>query len=148
VQGVDVLPAGPLPLNPAELMESTQMRELIRWAEQHYDRVIIDTPPAAVVGDAIPLVTEVSGVLVVVRLGEGGRDAEHLCGQLLNIEAPLLGLVVNGARRRRSEYDYSHGAHAPFAESERPDVGAPAPTEERKRSGTRQRRTKRRHAEV
>jgi receptor protein-tyrosine kinase len=107
-QGVDVLLAGPLPPNPAELLESQRMRQLLQWAEQNYDRVIIDTPPVSVVADAIPLMNRVSGVVVVVRLGKSRRDsAEHLREQLANIEAPVLGVVVNGAPARTSTYYYS-----------------------------------------
>jgi capsular exopolysaccharide synthesis family protein len=118
-QGVDVLLAGPLPPNPAELLESQRMRQLVHWAEQNYDRVIIDTPPAAVVADAIPLMNRVSGVVVVVRLGRSRRDAaEHLREQLANIEAPVLGVVVNGAPARTSTYYYSSDERGLFAEPE------------------------------
>lgn len=105
--GVDVLFAGALPPNPAELIESERMRDLIRWGEEHYDRVIIDTPPAAVVSDAVPLATGVSGVVVVVRIQRTRRDsAENLREQLVNIGAPVLGLVVNGVPFRAQSYYY------------------------------------------
>jgi capsular exopolysaccharide synthesis family protein len=107
VSGVDVIMAGPLPPNPAELIESPRMRELIKWGEDHYDRVIVDTPAAAVVADAIPLVPVVSGVVVVVRLGHSRRDAvERLRTQLANVNAPILGVVLNGTVFRRSAYHY------------------------------------------
>jgi polysaccharide biosynthesis transport protein len=108
VNGVDVISAGPLPPNPAELIESQRMRKLIQWGEQHYDRVIIDTPPAAVVADAIPMVPMVSGVVIVVRLGHSQRDAvEHLRTQLANVNAPVLGVVLNGGVGRRNDYAYA-----------------------------------------
>jgi succinoglycan biosynthesis transport protein ExoP len=107
VQGVDVIPAGPLPPNPAELMESQRMRDLLHWAEEHYDRVIVDTPPTSVVADAIPLVTVVHGVVVVVRIGRSRRDSlQRLWSQLSNTNAPVLGIVLNGGPARRSEYYY------------------------------------------
>jgi receptor protein-tyrosine kinase len=106
VLDVDVLVAGPQPPNPAELMESQRMRELVHWGETHYDRVVIDSAPAAVVADAIPLVSEVTGVVVVVRLGRSRHDAaERLRDQLVNIDAPTLGVVVNSVpERARSHY--------------------------------------------
>jgi capsular exopolysaccharide synthesis family protein len=106
VLDVDVLVAGPQPPNPAELMESQRMRELVHWGETHYDRVVIDSAPAAVVADAIPLVSEVTGVVVVVRLGRSRQDAaERLRDQLVNIDAPILGVVVNSVpERARSHY--------------------------------------------
>jgi len=97
VHGVDVLPAGPLPPNPAELIESQRMAELLAWAESEYDRVIIDTPPAAVVADALSLFNRVGGVVVVARLQQSEHAAAvNLRDQLLNTGAPVLGIVVNG----------------------------------------------------
>ncbi len=97
LHGVDVLPAGPLPPNPAELIESKRMQDLLSWAEREYDRVIIDTPPAAVVADALSLFGQVGGVVIVTRLQQSPRGAaEHLRDQLANTGAPVLGIVVNG----------------------------------------------------
>jgi polysaccharide biosynthesis transport protein len=97
VHGIDLLPAGPLPPNPAELIESKRMRDLLAWAEREYDRVIIDTPPAAVVADALSLFSQVGGVVVVTRLQQSPRGAAvHLRDQLTNTGAPILGVVVNG----------------------------------------------------
>jgi succinoglycan biosynthesis transport protein ExoP len=108
VLDVDVLVAGPQPPNPAELMESQRMRELVHWGETHYDRVVIDSAPAAVVADAIPLVSEVTGVVVVVRLGRSRHDAaERLRDQLVNIDAPTLGVVVNSVPERARTHYYA-----------------------------------------
>jgi capsular exopolysaccharide synthesis family protein len=97
IEDVDVLLAGPNPPNPAELIESERMVELLRWAESEYDRVIIDTPPAAVVADAVALFSKVGGVVIVARLRKSPREAaEHLRDQLVNTAAPVLGLVING----------------------------------------------------
>ena len=68
--------AGPPPLNPDELIISETMRDVLRIASEEYELVIIDTPPTAV-SDAVPLISEVSGVLVVARLEQhdpGCRD--------------------------------------------------------------------------
>ncbi|MGC1814515.1 MAG: polysaccharide biosynthesis tyrosine autokinase, partial [Solirubrobacterales bacterium] len=65
---LDVILAGPVPPNPADLLESQRMRMLIQEAERDYDLVVIDTPPTFVVPDAVPLVNQVSGVIVVARL--------------------------------------------------------------------------------
>ncbi|HEX2160766.1 MAG TPA: polysaccharide biosynthesis tyrosine autokinase [Thermoleophilaceae bacterium] len=104
--GIHVIIAGGLPPNPAELLESERMRKVIQWGEEHYDLVVVDTPPTAVVADAIPLVTAVNGVVVVVRLGQSRRDAlQQLRDQLAHIEAPILGVVLNdSAQPRRSDY--------------------------------------------
>jgi succinoglycan biosynthesis transport protein ExoP len=106
-QGVDVLPAGPLPPNPAELIDSQRMEDLLGWAEREYDRVVVDTPPAAVVADALPLIKRVDRMLVVVRLRRTARDAaERLREQLANIDAPVIGVVINGAAAKTDDSYY------------------------------------------
>jgi capsular exopolysaccharide synthesis family protein len=102
---LDVLTAGAPAPNPSELLESQKLRRLVEDLHHRYDLVIFDTPPTAVVSDAIPLMTRVSGILVVVRLGNTRRDdAKRLHEQLVRLEAPTLGLVINGVSSRASGY--------------------------------------------
>jgi capsular exopolysaccharide synthesis family protein len=104
---VDVVLAGPVPPNPADLLESQRMRNLIVEAERDYDLVVIDTPPTLVVPDAVPLVKQVSGVIVVTRLGFTMRDtARKLRAQLDRLGAPALGIVVNAVEHWRARYGY------------------------------------------
>ena len=107
--GVDVVTAGQQPPNPRDLIDSEQMRELLSRANEEYDFVVIDTPPTTVVSDAVPLLTQVSGVLVVVRLGKSKRDAaESLREQLTNLDAPTLGVVVNSTGKTVDPYGYGY----------------------------------------
>jgi Mrp family chromosome partitioning ATPase len=78
---------------------------------EKYDLIVIDTPPTSVVSDAIPLVKNVDGVLVVARLGKTTRDASvHLRDQLNNLGAYVLGVVVNSVTRQSmSGYAYGYG---------------------------------------
>src|SRR4051794_4863723 len=111
---LDVITAGRIPPNPTDLIESEMMRRLIRGAERHYDLVVVDSPPTAVVSDAIPLILQVSGVIVVTRLGVSTRDeAIHLRSQLRNMHAPVLGVVVNGVSEKRSYYSFGYGYGLP-----------------------------------
>jgi non-specific protein-tyrosine kinase len=105
----DVMFAGDKPPNPTDLIESERMHDLIRHAEDVYDLVLIDTPPTSIVSDAIPLVSWVSGILVVCRLGKNTRDvAGTLRDQLANLDAPVLGIVVNGVPMdTRAYYGYA-----------------------------------------
>lgn len=108
---LDVLLSGPLPPNPTDLIESERMRDTIRVAEEHYDLVVVDTPPASIVSDAIPLLTEMS-VIVVCRLGKTLREpARRLRGQLENLGASTLGVVVNSVGREGG-YGYGYGYDA------------------------------------
>lgn len=119
IDGVDVLTAGPLPPNPAELIESKRMSELLKWAENEYDRVIVDTPPSAVVADAVPLFSLIGGIAVVVRLQKSPREPlEQLKDQLVNTSAPVLGIVVNGIEGATdSTYYRGQTATGPFAKN-------------------------------
>lgn len=108
---LDVILAGPVPPNPVELIESRRMSDLVKHAEEVYDFVVIDTPPALVVSDAIPLMSSVSGVLAVTGLGVSTKNsAADLAEQLERLRAPVLGLIVNFATRTGRSYDsYGYG---------------------------------------
>jgi capsular exopolysaccharide synthesis family protein len=116
---VDVIFSGPLPPNPTDLLESTRMRDLISAAEQAYDLVVIDTPPTSVVSDAVPLVNEVGGVIVVGRMSQSTRDAmSHLRNQLVNLDAPVLGVVANALNANADGYGYGYAyTYGPQGES-------------------------------
>lgn len=108
-RSVDVIFAGAIPPNPTDLMESQRMDELLRSLVIRYDAVYIDTPPVSVVSDAIPLLTKVDGVLVVSRLNQTTRDGlARLAGQLDNVKARTLGVVVNAVSSSRRGYGYGY----------------------------------------
>ena len=99
---LDVIPAGPTPTNPADLGESPQMALLLESAQMRYDLVIVDTPPVSAVADAVPLMNQVGGVIVVASLGQTTADrARELRDQLMRLDVPTLGVVVNAARQHR-----------------------------------------------
>jgi receptor protein-tyrosine kinase len=107
---LDVIVAGPLPPNPTDLIESERMREILREAARDYEFVVVDTPPTAVVPDAIPLVTQVDGVVVVGRLGKSTRESlSQLRRQLDHLDAPTLGVVVNDVTLKTAGYAYGYG---------------------------------------
>jgi non-specific protein-tyrosine kinase len=110
-RSIDALFAGPRPPNPSDLLQSHGMVELVREARHQYDLIVIDTPPAGAVSDAIPLITMVDGVIVVSRLGKTVRDhARRLRQQLDHLDASVLGVVVNSAEEDRPYgYDYGYG---------------------------------------
>ncbi|MBA2516263.1 MAG: polysaccharide biosynthesis tyrosine autokinase [Solirubrobacterales bacterium] len=107
---LDVLLVGAIPPNPAELIESHAMEELMTWAADHYELVLIDTPPLTVVSDAIPLLRKVDGVVIVSRLGESTQDAaEQMRDRLKSLGAPMLGVVGNAySERKQDGYGYGY----------------------------------------
>lgn len=108
---LDILAAGHQPPNPAELIESKAMADLLSWATEHYELVVVDTPPLSIVSDAIPLLTKVDGAVIVSQIGKNTRDAAaFLRERLADINAPLLGVVANGVSLKRTTgYDYRYG---------------------------------------
>jgi len=91
-----LLPAGPPPPHPAELLGSNLMKHLIlQWREQ-YDHVIFDTPPALSVTDSILLSVDMDAVVLVIRSGNTTKAALRRTRELLGqVNARVLGVVVN-----------------------------------------------------
>ncbi len=110
---IDVLVAGPHPPNAAELMQSPAMPKLLRAAERDYDLVVIDTPPAGIISDPIPLFREVSGVILVSRLQETTRETvARFKAQLATVHPPILGVVANCVPRGGGYYGYEYYGEA------------------------------------
>jgi len=94
-----ILPSGRAAPNPSELLGSERMRSLLAELSESCDLVIIDTPPALVVSDAIPLFEQVSGVVVVGRVGQTTRDAmRRLTHVIATARGAVLGAVATGAK--------------------------------------------------
>ena len=111
---LDVITSGALPPNPADLIESQAMSEVLDMLAAEYDLVAIDTPPLGVVSDAFPLLEKVDGVVVVARMGQTTREeATKLIEQLRRLKAPLLGVIANGTKRRKRQDNYGYYASGP-----------------------------------
>jgi capsular exopolysaccharide synthesis family protein len=99
VPGLFVLPSGPLPPNPADLMGSRRMEEVIAALADQADGVFFDTPPVVAVTDAAVLATKVDGVLLVVSAGKTRREVARTAVQRLNqINARLVGTVLTNVQ--------------------------------------------------
>lgn len=96
VVGLDVLPCGPLPPNPAELLHSDAFKRMLDEAQDKYDRVLLDSPPVNAVTDPIILSKLVDGTIVVVKSSKTTKDAaRRAVRQLEDVNANILGLVLN-----------------------------------------------------
>ncbi|WP_088228898.1 CpsD/CapB family tyrosine-protein kinase [Desulfosporosinus sp. FKB] len=112
VTGVTVLTGGPIPPNPAELVGSNRMKQLIREASQEFDVLLIDTPPVVAVTDASILAQEVDGVIMVVASGEVSKDyAQTAKEQLDKVGAKILGAVLNKVDVKAGDYYYYYYYH-------------------------------------
>ena len=110
VDHLDVLTSGPTPPNPAELLSSRSMVELLKEAYDQYDIVLIDSPPLLAVADAQILANQVDASIMVVASGKTEREAA-LKGKesLLSAKSKLLGVVLNGKPQKDSHYYYYYG---------------------------------------
>lgn len=115
-----VLTAGAPPPNPTQLIESDKLRSLLADARDEYAFVVIDAPPSLIVSDALALVGQVDGVVVVGRLNHTDRDAATgLRSTLAELAAPVLGIIVNGVPPIADRYGY--GPYESSARSSKPD---------------------------
>jgi capsular exopolysaccharide synthesis family protein len=107
VPNLRLLPSGPLPPNPAEILGSNLMRDLIEHLCSEADYVLFDAPPILAVTDAAVLAAKVDGTLLVLKAGKTSRDnAREAKEQLEKVHANLLGTILNNARQSRSRYGY------------------------------------------
>jgi len=109
IEGVDIIPAGPTPPNPAELLGSPKMSALLDTLSEEYDVVFVDTPPLLPVADASILSSSTSGVIIVVD-GDKTRSSalQRALGILKNANANVLGVVINKLKRPRFGYGYPY----------------------------------------
>ena len=97
IPNLDVIPSGPIPPNPSEVLSSQRMVDLIGVLRGRYDRVIIDTPPITAVTDAVILSKIVDGVVLIVRAGVAHRElVRNAVEQLRQVNSHILGAVLNG----------------------------------------------------
>lgn len=115
VEGLSILPAGPSPPNPAELLASASFRKLLAKLRTDYDRVILDSPPAVPVTDPAILATLVDGVILVVRHATTHRElARRAVTQLADVNAHLLGIVLNQVAANHKGYRAYYGHYGDY----------------------------------
>jgi capsular exopolysaccharide synthesis family protein len=102
-----LLSAGSLPPNPTELVGSKKMQEVVAALREHYDHILIDSPPVMQVSDAVLLSTMVDGVVLVVNGPETPRHVVRGAHSRLNYaRAKILGVVLNRINPRNRDYAY------------------------------------------
>ncbi|MGI9035682.1 MAG: polysaccharide biosynthesis tyrosine autokinase [Pyrinomonadaceae bacterium] len=107
IPNLKILTSGPIPPNPAELLTSNEMKNLLQFLKGNYKHVIIDSPPAISFTDAAILATLVDGVVLVAM---AGKSSIHLMRRfkqrLAGIGARIYGVVINGIKPNSAEYGY------------------------------------------
>ncbi|GAA0367769.1 CpsD/CapB family tyrosine-protein kinase [Bacillus horti] len=111
IKHLNVLTAGPIPPNPAELISSKAMDMFINEACESYDMILFDTPPLIAVTDAQILSSKLDGVVLVLNSGKTNRDMGLKAkGLLEKVDARILGCVLNNRKLEKNhDYYYYYG---------------------------------------
>lgn len=106
-KGLFVIPSGPRPPNPAELLSGNRVEEVLQKLGELFDVIILDSPPVAAVTDAVVLAQNVDGVVLVVKSFKVGRDLVlQAKRQLEDVNASLYGVALNDFDIQRKSYGY------------------------------------------
>jgi capsular exopolysaccharide synthesis family protein len=112
IQNLRIIPSGPIPPNPVELLASKRFKKLLDQLAETYDRIILDGPPHHGFADILVLSQQVGGIVLVSSIGETSREAlRHFKKGINNVNGHILGCIVNKvntAKRYgyRSYYSY------------------------------------------
>jgi len=113
VPGLFLLPSGPIPPNPAELLHTTRFQELSDELAARFDRGLFASPPVGAVADALVLANQMEGTLLVLKMLKTSRDlAERAVKSLNHSNARILGAVLNDIDVDRKQYGYYLGYYA------------------------------------
>lgn len=127
VKGLDILPCGPIPSNPSEILNSDAFAKLLMSLASRYDMVVLDSPPVSPVTDARILGAICDATLLVLKSDGSTRKAATLSADALHsVGARLLGVVCNGITRKKGSDRYYTGY----------GYGYPRPGQHRMGSGT------------
>jgi capsular exopolysaccharide synthesis family protein len=109
VPGLSLLPCGPIPPNPAEMLHAERFKEILANLSQRFDLVIFDSPPVAAVADGAVLSTLVDGTLLVVKAGKTTHEmARRAVDALSSLNANIVGAILNDLDLDSREYGYYH----------------------------------------
>ena len=107
---LDVLPAGVIPPNPGELISRNQLDRAIELLKEHYDYIVIDTPPIGLVSDTLSIARVADVTLIVCRADYSPRSNFNLINSLNdNNKLPKVNIVLNGVDLKKKKYGYYYG---------------------------------------
>jgi polysaccharide biosynthesis transport protein len=121
-----VITSGPIPPNPAELLSSNEMKNLLQYLKGNYKHIIIDSPPAIFFTDAAILSMIVDGVVLVTLAGKSSIYLTRRFKQrLASIGARIYGVVLNGIRSSSMEYNYYGYGYSSYYTPNKDDDSTP-----------------------
>ena len=106
-KNLSIITAGKVPPNPAEMLASKAMTAFLKEMKEHFDYIVLDTPPVQAVADAQILSTKVDGTLVVVRAGVTKKDeVQNTVNTLKKVNADIIGTILHAVDNTRNKYQY------------------------------------------
>jgi capsular exopolysaccharide synthesis family protein len=115
IANLSVLAAGRIPPNPAEMISSPRMKEMLRILGERYDHIVIDSPPLLKVTDPVILSTMVDGVILVVHGGKSTREViRRTRHELSSVGARIFGVVLNNVSAGDGYDSYSYETYGDY----------------------------------
>jgi capsular exopolysaccharide synthesis family protein len=109
---LNLLTSGPIPPNPAELIGSEQMANLLKLLSTHFTHVVVDSPPITSFTDGVLIASMVDGVILVVHAGKSSRQVVRRARQLLqDVGAKIFGVVLNNVNLRSQDNYYYYQSY-------------------------------------
>jgi polysaccharide biosynthesis transport protein len=119
---LSVLPAGTPPPNPAELLASTNMRDVLEQLRGQYDHIVVDTPPALSVTDAVVLSPRADAIVLVIRSGHTTKQALRRSRDILmQVNAKVSGVLLNAVDLSSPDYYYYYEYQGKYSRYYRDD---------------------------
>ncbi|MGM0880095.1 MAG: CpsD/CapB family tyrosine-protein kinase [Bacillota bacterium] len=110
VDNLSVIPSGPIPPNPSEMLASKRMEVLLEELKQRFDIIIIDTPPVLAVADSQIVAAQCEGVIMVIDSGRVKKEAALKAKASLElVNARIIGVVINNIKRNDADDYYYYG---------------------------------------
>lgn len=107
IANLDLITSGPIPPNPAELLATNKMKDVVAMLKERYDHVIFDSPPVIAVTDAAILSRLVDATLIVLDFGSVTyNEASFALEQLHKVKANVIGTIINGMPNNKGSYHY------------------------------------------
>ncbi len=122
-----IMPAGTPPPNPAELLASSNMRDLLEELREQFDHIVIDTPPTLSVTDAVVLSPRADATILVIRSGQTTKQALRRARDILmQVNAHVAGVLLNAVDLTSPDYYYYYeyqGKYGSYYQEEAPGTG-------------------------
>lgn len=120
IEHIQVVPSGPVPPNPSELIGSKHLQTLVASLEEKFDFIVWDSPPLFAAAESLVLSKMLSGTIIVTRAGKTTyKELERGIKSIQDIEARVLGVVINGLDIKESmRYNYNYRYYSYYGAEE------------------------------